>query len=71
MIASHFETFPDREGLGHGDAELARRLALCLGRAHDAVRVFAARHGVSLRQAALALGVEGVVATHRARGLFP
>jgi glutamate dehydrogenase (NAD(P)+) len=67
VIASHLELYGQELG---GPAAL-ERLAGHVQRAFAVVRAHASRHGQSLRDSALCLGVERVAQAHLTRGLYP
>lgn len=71
VITSYLEWARDLRGvaeLGDSDAEWMRAR---IRRSYRAVTAFATERGVSLRQAALCLGVQRVAEAHTTRGLYP
>jgi glutamate dehydrogenase (NAD(P)+) len=71
VIASHLEAVQDSHGLPFTTSETEAGVQKRLWRAFTAVGNYAAGHDVSLRQAALCIGVDRVAEAHQALGLYP
>ncbi len=71
VTASYFEWAQARQGYMWEEDLVAKRLHQVMERAFDATWQLAEDHKVSLRRAAIALGVSRVAEATRVRGLFP
>lgn len=71
VITSYLEWARDMRGLAAVDSNDAEWMRARIRRSYRSAATFAAERGVSLRQAALCLGVKRVVDAHTARGLYP
>ena len=71
VIASHLESVQDTHGSAWRARETYEGVEQRLRAAFAAVCESAGQHDLSLREAALSLGVERVEAAHRALGLYP
>jgi glutamate dehydrogenase (NAD(P)+) len=71
VTASYFEWAQARQGYVWEEDLVAKRLHQVMERAFDATWRLAGEHKVSLRRAAIALGVSRVAEATRVRGLFP
>lgn len=71
VTASYFEWAQARQGYLWEEDLVAKRLHQVMQRAFDATWRLAEEHKVSMRRAAIALGVSRVAEATRVRGLFP
>jgi glutamate dehydrogenase (NAD(P)+) len=71
VIASHYEWAQGIQGIPWEPSDTAARLKRHMDRACEEVLDFAGARSVSLRDAALALGVGRVADAHLVRGLYP
>jgi glutamate dehydrogenase (NAD(P)+) len=71
VVASYFEWAQDRQGYSWEEELISTRLHSTMTRAFDATYQRSESLGVSLRRAAVALGLERVSEATRLRGLFP
>jgi glutamate dehydrogenase (NAD(P)+) len=71
VIASHLESVQDAQGLPFTASETRSGVQNRLWRAFTAVCNYADTQKVSLRQAALCIGIDRVVEAHQALGLYP
>jgi glutamate dehydrogenase (NAD(P)+) len=71
VVVSYFEWVQDLQQLFWESSEVNLRLAQVLDRAFEQVIGRARRDGAAHRTAAMAIGVEKVLAAKRTRGLFP
>lgn len=71
MIGSYFEWVQDIQEIFWTPDEEARRLELVMTRTVTAVLERRRQEGVSLRQAALMIGIERIAAAQTVRGLYP
>lgn len=71
VVVSYFEWVQAQQAYWWTEAEIAARLADRMRISYAAVRRVADAEGVTLREAAMLLGVERVAVAHRIRGLYP
>ncbi len=71
VIVSYFEWVQDLQQFFWGETEVNDRLAQVMGKAFAQVTARAKAENVSMRTAAMAIGVEKVQLAKRTRGLFP
>jgi glutamate dehydrogenase (NAD(P)+) len=71
IIASHFEWSQGGNPMGWNAHQIADTLMSRLETTYAQVVEFSQEHGVSLREAAVAIGVRRVADVHLARGLYP
>jgi glutamate dehydrogenase (NAD(P)+) len=71
VTVSYFEWVQDLSRLFWGRAEIRERLAEKLGDAFERVWTLAERDDISLRRAALVVGIRSVSAALEARGMYP
>ncbi|MDQ2622064.1 MAG: glutamate dehydrogenase, partial [Actinomycetota bacterium] len=71
VIASHYEWAQGVQGVPWPAADMETRLRTHMEAAYTGVATFARDKQVSLRSAALAVGVGRVASAHRVRGLYP
>ena len=71
VTVSYFEWVQDLSRLFWGRAEIRERLAEKLGDAFERVWTLAERDDISLRRAALVVGIRSVSAALKARGMYP
>lgn len=71
VVTSHFEWVQGMQGLAWSQDEVEERLRRQLDDAFSAVLELAEKEGLSLRDAAVAVGVKRVADAHLVRGLYP
>lgn len=71
VVASYYESVQEAQGVPLSESEMDDRVWRRLQPAIDATTAASHQAGVSLREAALRLGISRVIATHEARGLYP
>ncbi|MBU4214574.1 MAG: Glu/Leu/Phe/Val dehydrogenase [Actinobacteria bacterium] len=71
VVVSYFEWVQANQAYWWTEAEISERLELRMRTAYDAVAELARRDGLTLREAALAIGVRRVAQAHEIRGLYP
>jgi glutamate dehydrogenase (NAD(P)+) len=71
VLASYYESLQETQGMDWTEAEIDERVFRRLRVASAAVISLAAERQLSLREAAMYLGIQRVVETHEARGLYP
>lgn len=71
VVVSYFEWVQAQQAYWWTEAEIEQRLETRMMQAYDTVARTARQHDVSLRDAALLIGVQRVAEAHRIRGLYP
>jgi glutamate dehydrogenase (NAD(P)+) len=71
VTTSYFEWVQDRQAFSWPVNQLERELRARMERAFGEVEALSRSRGLSLRDAALCIGVTRVLQTHRSRGLYP
>ena len=71
VVVSYFEWVQAQQAYWWTEAEIADRLAERMRISYAAVREVADAEDVTLREAAMLLGVKRVAVAHRIRGLYP
>lgn len=71
VVVSYFEWVQANQAYWWTEAEISERLELRMRTAYDAVAELSRRDGLTLRDAALAIGVRRVAQAHETRGLYP
>ncbi|HEY3438439.1 MAG TPA: glutamate dehydrogenase, partial [Actinotalea sp.] len=71
VVVSYFEWVQANEAYWWTEPEIEERLAQRMHRSYAAVADYARGEGVTLRDAALVIGVRRVAEAHRTRGLYP
>lgn len=71
VIVSYFEWIQDLQRLFWSEAEVIGKLHQILDRSFDKVVALAENSGMSMRAAAMAIGVQTVRKAKATRGLFP
>lgn len=71
VIASYFEWAQDVQAFNWSAEDVSRRMETRLRASFDKVVAFADDNALTLRDAAVSIGVASVAETHRARGLYP
>ncbi|GAB2454053.1 Glu/Leu/Phe/Val family dehydrogenase [Xylanimonas ulmi] len=71
VVVSYFEWVQANQTYWWTEREIAERLEHRMVAAYSAVADLARREGLSLRDAALAIGVKRVAEAHKTRGLYP
>jgi len=71
VIVSYFEWVQDLQFYFWEEDEVNERLHKVITRAYADVAATAAQHGISLREAAMVLGVGRVVEATKLRGIYP
>lgn len=71
VIVSYFEWVQAQQAYWWTEAEIEQRLEERMLHAYDAVAEVSRRERISLRDAALLIGVQRVAQAHRTRGLYP
>ncbi|MCL2453689.1 MAG: Glu/Leu/Phe/Val dehydrogenase [Micrococcales bacterium] len=71
VVVSYFEWVQANQTYWWTEDEIAERLAYRMRTAYDAVASLARAEGLTLREAALAIGVRRVAEAHKIRGLYP
>ena len=71
VVVSYFEWVQDNQVYFWTEAEIAERLNTLMLKAIFEVREYSAKHGITWREAANAIGVGRVAEAHRLRGLYP
>jgi glutamate dehydrogenase (NAD(P)+) len=71
VVVSYFEWVQANEAYWWTEPEIEERLAHRMRQSYQAVAKYSRAEGLSLRDAALAIGVRRVAEAHRTRGLYP
>jgi glutamate dehydrogenase (NAD(P)+) len=71
VVVSYFEWVQANQAYWWTEKEISERLALRMSTAYEAVADLARRDGLTLREAALVIGVQRVAQAHQIRGLYP
>jgi len=71
VVVSYFEWVQAQQAYWWTEAEIEQRLEQRMLQAYDSVAEMARREDVTLRDAAMLIGVKRVATAHRTRGLYP
>ena len=71
VVVSYFEWVQANQAYWWTEAEIEQRLAQRMRQSYAAVADYARAEGITLREAALVIGVQRVAEAHRTRGLYP
>lgn len=71
VVVSYFEWVQDRQAFFWGEDEIYQRLEMLLKTACETIEIYKKERGISLREAALCIGIQRVYNAHKMRGLYP